>query len=160
MRHKVYLAGPISGLTFDDADEWRLLAMEQLGRHSIAGISPLRGKSYLRALGELSAGCSFEGEAGLMSKPRSIMARDYYDCTTCDVLLVNLLRACKVSIGTMMEIAWAHHARIPVVCAMEPGNLHEHAMVNEAVDFRVDSLDKAIAVVIAILDPHTPEVRA
>ena len=160
MKHKVYLAGPISGLTFDDADEWRLLAMEQLGRHSIAGISPLRGKSYLRALGELSAECSAEGEAGLMSKPRSIMARDYYDCTTCDVLLVNLLRAHKVSIGTMMEIAWAHHARTPVVCAMEPGNVHEHAMVNEAVDFRVDSLDKAIAVVIAILDPRTPEVKA
>lgn len=159
MKHKVYLAGPIAGLTFEDADEWRRTAMFRLARHDIAGISPLRGKTYLRALGELSAQCAAEGEVSLLSKPRSVMARDYYDCTTCDVLLANLIGAPRVSIGTMMELAWAYHARIPIVCAMEPGNLHEHAMVGEAIDFRVDSLDKAIALVVAILDPHTPEVQ-
>jgi hypothetical protein len=35
------------------------------------------------------------------------MTRDRFDATRCDVLLVNLLGAERVSIGTMMEVAWA-----------------------------------------------------
>lgn len=158
-RHSVYLAGPISGLTFDDADEWRVHAMDVLRRHEIDGLSPLRGKAYLRTLGELSAGCAAEGKAGLMSLPRSIMTRDFYDATHCDVLLVNLLGATRVSIGTMMEVAWCFQSRTPVVCAMEPGNIHEHAMLAEAIGFRVGTIDEAIAVCVAILNPHTATVN-
>lgn len=149
----IYLAGPITGLTFDDADEWRVKARDFLAKHDIAGMSPLRGKSYLQTLGELSATCVQEGNAGLLSKPRSIMTRDFYDATTCDVLLINLLGATKVSIGTMMELAWAFQCRTPVVCCMEEGNVHEHAMVNEAIGFRVSSLEEGLAVCVAILHP-------
>lgn len=158
MTKTVYLAGPISGLTFDDADEWRIYAREMLRRQNIDGLSPLRGKAYLRALGSLTTQCLREGEAGIMSLPRSIMARDYYDALHCDVLLVNLLGAPRISIGTMMEVAWCYQARTPIVCCMEHDNVHEHAMLSEAIDFRVSSLDEALAICVAILSPNPPTV--
>jgi hypothetical protein len=80
-----------------------------------------------------------------------------------DVLLVNLLGAERVSIGTVMEIAWADAVRVPVVLVMEPsaeentglvpskGNVHEHAMIRECVGFRVQTLDEGLNVVKAIL---------
>ena len=155
--HKsVYLAGPIAGLTFDDADEWRGYARDVLRTHDIDGMSPLRGKAYLRTLGSLSAQSVSEGKAGLLSLPRSIMTRDFHDATNCDVLLVNLLRASRVSIGTMMEIAWCFQLRTPIVCVMEPGNVHEHAMLSEAIGYRVETVDEALAVCVAILNPHPP----
>lgn len=155
----VYLAGPISGLTFDDADEWRTHAIAALRQHSIDGLSPLRGKAYLRTLGSLSTQCLDEGQAGIMSLPRSIMARDFHDATHCDVLLVNLLGASRISIGTMMEVAWCYQARTPIVCCMDLGNVHEHAMVTEAIDFRVSTVDEAVAVCVAILRPNPPLVE-
>jgi nucleoside 2-deoxyribosyltransferase len=147
----VYLAGPISGLTFDGAQDWRTSAETFLASRGVRGLSPLRGKEYLRALGELSPQCGAEGKAGTLSLPRSIMTRDFYDATRCDVLLVNLLGATRVSIGTVMEIAWGYQVRTPVVLAMEPGNVHEHAMIAEAYGYRVSTLEEALAISCSIL---------
>jgi len=80
------------------------------------------------------------------------MTRDYFDCTTCDILIVNLLGYTRVSIGTVMEIAWAHAHRIPIICIMEEGNIHDHPMINEAIGFRVESVYDAIDVARAVLD--------
>lgn len=149
----VYLAGPITGLTYDDGQDWRVYASAHLRKSGISGLSPLRGKEYLRALNAPISGTGEEyAHMGVLSTPRGVMTRDRYDATRCDVLLVNLLGAKKVSIGTVMEIAWADLKRIPIVVAMEPeGNPHEHMMISEAIGYRVPSLDDALHVVRAIL---------
>lgn len=152
-RFSVYLAGPISGLTYDGAEDWRAFAKAELAKYDIHGLSPLRAKEYLRGIPALVADCAGYGELNCMSSPRGIMTRDRYDATRCDVLLVNLLGSQRVSIGTVMEIAWADLCRTPIVVAMEPdGNVHEHAMIAEAIGFRVASLEEAIHVVKAIAD--------
>ena len=67
---------------------------------------------------------------------------------------MNLLGAERVSIGTVMEIAWAHDHKIPIVAAMEPeGNLHDHPMLRDSISVRVSSLDEAIEAVVAIVSP-------
>lgn len=43
----VYLAGPISGLTFDDAQDWRGHAATFLASRGVVGLSPLREKHKL-----------------------------------------------------------------------------------------------------------------
>ena len=147
----VYLAGPISGLTFDGANDWRERAQAFFAARGVQGLSPLRGKEYLRALGELSPQCVKEGQANVLSLPRSIMTRDFYDCTNSDVILANLLGASRVTIGTVMEIAWGFQCRTPIVLCMEEGNVHEHAMVNEAFGYRVATLEEGLAVCASIL---------
>ncbi len=101
-----------------------------------------------------SATCEEYGHLSPMSGPRGIMTRDRFDATRCDVLLVNLLGATRVSIGTTMEIAWADLKRTPIVLCMEaPGtdNPHEHCMITEAVGFRCTTLDEGLHVVRSIL---------
>lgn len=153
----VYLAGPITGLTFDGAEDWRTSTKAELGKVGIHGLSPLRAKEYLRDIkGELTADCKGYGDLNVLSSPRGIMTRDRFDATRCDVLLVNFLGATRVSIGTCMELAWADLKRTPIVVAMESqGNVHDHAMVTEAIGFRVPTLEEAIQTIKAIADAET-----
>lgn len=148
---KVYLAGPIAGLNYAGAVEWRDDVIQQLAEAGIKGLSPMRAKDYLADVEEFSADCHAEGAVNVLSKPRSIITRDRFDATRCDVLLVNLLGAERVSVGTVMEIAWADLSRIPIVCVMEEGNPHEHGMIDEAIGIRVGTLGEAVSVVKAIL---------
>ena len=150
----VYLAGPIAGLGYSEAVDWRVGAINALLGWNIKGLSPMRAKEYLKDVERdvgFSATCEEYGHLSPLSSPRGIMTRDRFDATRCDVLLVNLLGAQKVSVGTLMEIAWADLCRTPIVAVMEAGNVHEHAMVNEAIGFRCESLDEALHVVRSIL---------
>lgn len=149
--HTVYLAGPISGCSYDEAVDWREGVIGALAGKRIKGLSPMRCKNYLEGMKDLDKNCIEYGAINCLSSPRGIMTRDRFDCTRCDVLLVNLLGAKKVSIGTVMEIAWADLSRIPIIVVMEPGNIHEHAMVSEAIGFRVGTLNEAIDLVVGIL---------
>lgn len=150
---KVYLAGPITGHTFDDAADWREQCKTELAKFGIHGLSPLRAKEYLREIGVISGTGEEYAHLGSMSLPRGVTTRDRYDATRCDCLMVNLIGAERVSIGTVMEIAWADLARLPIVVAMEAsGNPHEHMMLAEATGFRVPSIEEALHVVKAIAD--------
>jgi nucleoside 2-deoxyribosyltransferase len=148
MKPSVYLAGPISGESFDAAEEWRLRIKRALSP-DIDAFSPLRAKVYLSQERQLAD--SYENYP--LSSKRGIFTRDHFDSKRCDLLFVNMLGAKRVSIGTVMEIAWAHAYDKPIVLVMEQGNIHEHAMLNEACPFRVDTLDEALFVTRAILLP-------
>jgi nucleoside 2-deoxyribosyltransferase len=148
----VYLAGPITGLNYKGASDWRDAATASLLLDGIKGLSPMRCKAYLASLGTISGTGEEYAHLGPLSTSRGVMTRDRFDATRCDVLLVNLLGATAVSTGTVMEIAWADLKRTPIVVAMEPkGNPHEHMMVNEAIGFRAETLFGAIDLVKAIL---------
>jgi nucleoside 2-deoxyribosyltransferase len=148
---KVYLAGPITGLAYGGAVDWRVAAKEYLTKRGIDGYSPMRGKDYLK--NETHIALYYSEEVSPLSTPRGIMTRDRYDCRTADLVLVNFLGAEKVSIGTVMEIAWADAHRVPIVAAMEPNNIHAHAMINEALGYRVDTLEEALAITVVVLKP-------
>jgi hypothetical protein len=143
----VYLAGPITGCTYTGCTDWRTHVSDLLALADITALDPMRGKQFLTD--ETSVGNNYQHPLGT---PRGIMTRDHWDCTRCNVLLVNLLGATRVSIGTVMEIAWAWDSSIPVVVVMESeGNPHDHAMIQEATGFRVSTLDEAVDVVVALL---------
>lgn len=144
----VYLAGPISGLSYQGCTDWRHAVKRSL-YGSVRCLSPLRAKDYLSKEVEIA---DHYAEHPL-SCQRGIMTRDRYDTMSCDIVLANLLGATRVSIGTMMEIAWADMLRKPIIIVMEKeGNLHDHAMVREAAGFRVETLDKAVEIIRAIAD--------
>jgi nucleoside 2-deoxyribosyltransferase len=153
---RVYLAGPIKSLTYAGATSWRELAKEMLADYGIDGISPMRGKQYL--IGATSVGqdaLKDEYKNYPLSTNKAILSRDFMDCTKSDLILVNLLGAKSVSMGTVLEIGWAHQARVPVVVVIEDdgSNPHEHGMLMECCNFRVNSLNEAISVTAHILLP-------
>jgi nucleoside 2-deoxyribosyltransferase len=144
----VYLAGPITGCSYEGCTDWRDFAAQRLEEVGAHCLSPMRGKEYLKSESRIFD----KYDNHVMSCSRGITTRDRFDCVTSDVVLVNLRGAAGVSIGTVMEIAWAFLTGVPVVCVMEKGNVHEHSMISESIGFRVDTLEEGISVVRAILD--------
>jgi len=146
-----YLAGPITGESYEGATDWRAHVAGLLDSN-IEVLSPMRHKEYL--LHETSIADSYNS---LMSTQRAITARDQFDCLRSDVVISNLLGASRVSIGTMIEYGWASgnmNKKTLIITVMEKEkNLHDHAMVRELSDWTVDSLDEAIRVTNTILVP-------
>lgn len=149
---KVYLAGTISGQSKEASTEWRDYAKSKLDDVDIKGFSPMRGHSYGKAPYAMTED---EKEMYLgrnMDSLVGINVRDYNDVKTADAILVNILNAPKVSIGTVMEIAWARAFQIPVIIVMEAGNVHDHGMLTFG-NVIVPDLNEGIAAVIQILKP-------
>jgi nucleoside 2-deoxyribosyltransferase len=161
----IYLAGPITGLTFGEATDWRKCfdaVFEQKLNDTydqpfgppasdVRILSPMRCKDYLAPLGKID---HVQPEAFALSTSRAIMTRDFYDCTRADLVVVNLWGAETVSVGTVMEIAWAYQKRTPLIAIMEKtGNKHSHPMINEAIGFRVETIEEAVQTAIAVLWP-------
>jgi len=144
----VYLAGPITGCTYGESIDWRAYVSDRLPPW-IRGVSPLRGKRYLEGEGKIAD--SYEEHP--LSCAKGIITRDRWDAMNRDMLFANLLETEKISIGTIMEIAWADAARKPIVICMREGNPHWHAMVREAAGFVVPDLDMGIEIIKTLLTP-------
>ena len=146
---RIYLAGPMTGLTMEECSIWRDKVGEDMGEY-VACYSPCRNKDYLKGTGDLPAVVEF-GKP--LSTSKAIVARDYNDVSNADVILCNMLGAKTISIGTVSELAWAWQLRIPIVLIMEEGNVHDHSFIREMAHFRVNTLEEGIAVTKAILFP-------
>lgn len=151
MKPTVYLSGPITGFNYAGCTDWREYARQRLDEMGIEGLSPMRGKEFLRDAGTITDNMQAVLEHA-MSQDAAIVTRDRWDTTRCDFMLVNLLGAPRVSIGTVVELGWADLARRPVVLVMEPkGNIHEHAFVRQLAGYRVETLDEGLDLIGAAL---------
>lgn len=151
MAFKVYLAGPIAGKSFDESNDWREKIAQSDFARKVEFFSPLRGKHKL--LSHLPVINDTSPVDHPLTRSKGILARDFNDVATCDLLLANFLGAERVSVGTVSEIAWAWILRKPIIVVMEPGSIHDHIFVTEQAGFVVPTLNQAIEVMDAILFP-------
>lgn len=148
---RVYLAGPIKGLPYDDAVAWREVATNNLAPEIVA-YSPMRGKSSLR--NEAALGAEYVDEGGaLLISPAAIYGRDHNDVMTADLVIAYLIGAEAVSIGTVSEVAWCHAYRKPLIVVEEVGGTHWHPFVTQPALTVVGNLDDAIRAARAVLLP-------
>jgi len=155
-KKKVYLAGPITGLSYDGAVDWRDYVCQKLNP-SLIGYSPLRFKQYLKDEKVITSrqedNIKHSDLSVTLSSDKGIVARDGFDVKTSDLVIMNLLGAKRVSIGTVWEAGLAYAYDVPVILVMEPeGNIHDHMMIR-TIPFIVHDLDTAIQVAHAILLP-------
>ena len=144
----VYMTGPIGGCSYAGATTWRDKFTSYLaGYANVKCLSPMRGKDYL--VGDTSID-SVEYETP-SSCPKGVYTRDRWDSLRCDLMVANLLDATKVSIGTMMEWAWADSRGTPVLMVMEEENIHNHILVRGGPGFRVATLEEAAELTRAML---------
>lgn len=148
-QHLVYLAGPIADKTYDEATAWRRKAAQALSDVAHC-LDPMRGKDSLRG-GDRPLGCYYRGSHPL-STPSGITTRDRWDVSRADVVLMNLLGAESITIGTMIEVGWADAYRKPIVLVMEDGNAHDHPIVRSCSGFVVPTLDEGTAIVRSLLE--------
>lgn len=176
-RPRVYLAGPITGLSYGGATDWRIKAMNTLEVWGIDALSPMRAKTYLKDEKSIDGSADAYQRVHAISTPKGICTRDRNDTMRVDAVLMNLLGAEKVSIGSMIEIGWADAARVPLVVVMEPDreetvpvvvgpgfephrfetrkivNPHSHTMVNHLAGYIVPTLNEGLDIVKALLLP-------
>ena len=149
----VYLAGPITGLTHDQArNGWRKDFEEMMPEHIFCK-SPMRGKEFLRDFGVLTSGEGYPDNA--MATPAGITTRDYNDVKTSDAMIACYLESENVpSLGTAAEYgyAWSHQIPVITVGPVDEVNVR-HIMLKRMTGFRVDTLEEAAVILTHILTP-------
>jgi len=125
---KIYLARPISGCTREQVLGYYDRASKVLRAAGYQILSPMKGKAHLRTEKRYRP----KDYRHPIATNHSIFHRDRWMVGQADVVYTNLIGAQAVSIGSMMELAWANEFNKYVVVSMEPDNPHQHAFVLEA----------------------------
>jgi len=152
---QVYMAGPITGLDYEDAAKgWRASFPELLNPH-IHAFSPMRGKNHLEGLTSVITDREKDYPASTISTGSAIVTRDHNDVMTCDAMVANFLDAPRASLGTAIEFGWAHAYRKPIIMIVEPdgSNVHDHLMLTNIAGYRVHSLEDAAIIVNHLFTP-------
>ncbi len=150
-RPTVYLCGPVTGLSHDEARlGWRKWMQDELAKLDIDALSPLRDTDHLKGVDTWSAQGYPEH---LQSTPKFITLRDRWDTQRADLVFGNVLGATEVSIGSVGEVFWCDSVRTPMILAMEDeGNPHDHAMIRE-LTIVVPDLETAVSIIKSFLIP-------
>lgn len=125
---KIYCCHPISGLSADEVFEYYENMLNVLTGYGYDVLTPMHGKSHLRTEKSFRAADARHP----VSTNHAIFNRDRWMVNQADVVYANLLSSKIVSIGTMMELAWAFDKGKHVVLAMPNEGIHRHAFVIEA----------------------------
>lgn len=154
----VYLAGPITGLSYGEAARgWReeFSGLMHMRAPHVECFSPMRSKEFLSKEQSLQCkGVELDAIEHALSRPLGILTRDSNDVRSRDVIVACFLGAKIVSIGTVWEIGHAKALNKPIVVIMEPdGNCHDHIFVTHSAGYRVDTLDEAALIVGSMLTP-------
>ena len=129
---KIYISGPISGLSYEEASEHFIEYKQILTDLGYEVLNPFTGKEYLRNDIELRAG-GYEDRP--ISTNHAIFGRDRWMVEQSDIVVCNLLKGkYRASIGSMFELAWASDKNKHVVVILDKDNVHNHAFVLEAAD--------------------------
>jgi len=137
----IYTAHPISGESFEDVVSYYENLRDMLGQVGYKVLCPMTGKGYLRTELKFKA-------HGYKDKPIStnhaIIERDRWMIEQSDIVLADLRKAERVSIGCMFELAWAMDNGKHTIVIMEEDNIHRHAFVIEAADIIFQDLGDAL----------------
>ena len=149
----IYLAGPITGLTAEEARwGWRATFTALMPQH-IHSNSPMRGKGFLNSLGVLTSGKDYPENA--LCTPAGIVTRDYNDVKTCDAMVACFLESNgKMSLGTAAEFGYAHAWQKPIIVVGPTDEINiRHIMLERMAGYRVDTLEEAANIVSLLLTP-------
>jgi nucleoside 2-deoxyribosyltransferase len=139
---KIYIGGRISGLSYEEASEYFNTTKEVLESIGYYVYSPMTAKNSLRT--EINLRSS--GYGNPTSTNHAIFERDKWSVHQADVFYLNLEKAVDfVSIGGMMELAWAAELGKHVVVVMQAENIHRHAFVLESADIIFTTHAEAIS---------------
>lgn len=149
----IYLAGPITGLTHDEARYGWREEFDTLMPEHIYCNSPMRGKEMLKDFGVLTSGKGYPDNP--LTSSSGILTRDFNDVRTADAMIACFVESGgRLSGGTFMEYGFAHALRIPIIGigSEDDPNLH-HLMAQSVLGYRVETLEEAAKIITLLLTP-------
>lgn len=170
---KVYLAGAITGLTYEEARHgWRQDFATLIGEAMEANdqsfddveiLSPMRGKDHIAGYSDsenpITGHIASEYVENSMSTGKGIVARDRWDTKRADVVVANLKDTAPgvVSIGTCVEFGW-RDGNGPLIMIVPDGggmegktHAHDHLMLYEIADYIVHTVEEAAELTLKLL---------
>lgn len=147
----VYLSGPITGLTYQDARYgWRSIFAKLLDI-DITVLSPMRHEGHLAEM----KGKSIQPDNlpdGLFSQSKMIVTKDFLDIRSSDIMVVNFLEATRVSEGTLIELGYAAAMGVTIIIIQQPAptNVHRSPFLGE-LGIVVNTLEEAATIVNSLL---------
>jgi nucleoside 2-deoxyribosyltransferase len=152
MMNKVYLSGPITGLTYQQARyTWREEFANMVAPNVIV-LSPMRHEGHLAEMGK--TGIRPDNlPTHLFSHPKMIVAKDFLDIDESTIVVVNLLGATAVSQGTLVEYgyAYAKGKTIITISDNEAANPHNSPFIPVVSNVMVETLRDAALIVNSFL---------
>ena len=146
----VYLAGPIFGVSFEDATSWRVWVKTHLVP-GIKSVSPMRGKEFLRGKKMIEAGYP---EEPILGADMPVASRDFFDIAKADLLFAYLPEAVSKErpfCGTLLEIGAAIQARTPVVLVSDDPRIRNCPLIKGKVGWQLDTLEMGVAAINSVL---------
>ena len=136
----VYLCGPIAGLTYDEAEDWRQRFNQEVSTWPwpVRGLSPLRHREELRKFGKLGGPVALP-VTGSLNTPAGAATRDELDVRRCHFLFASFLGATAISQFSLAEIGMARGLQKPIIVVMEPTNIHRHRVMENWMDYIVET---------------------
>lgn len=143
MKPTIYLGGPMSGLTWRDALEWRRTVEDKL--HSQWRlISPVK-QQVGQDLDEIITVQSQDDNKLLLHHTATgVTSQDEFYIDQSDWLLCYFLNAQRVSIGTIWEIGYAWGKGKKILSVVEKGSIHDHPFVRRRSHVFTPNLSEAI----------------
>ncbi len=137
---RIYLCGPIRGLSYEEAIVWRSKAIEKFTTFGFECLSPMRSKELIK--GEEKITDSYENLNGYSA--HDIFARDKFDVSQCDIILANFLDKKSTIIGSLFEIAWGYLLGKYIVIVVPKDSVYRHPFIRESASIMFENLDEAV----------------
>jgi len=137
---RLYLAGPILGLTEGDAKDWRDDFTKRLQPSGIVCVSPLRCEPSVDGVYASSYGDLCFGTAG------AITAKNYMDVQSCAAVLCYFpYRGVGKdrSAGTIAELAWSFALQKPRVVVSDDDFIRNHPVIKTMAQWMLPDLEAA-----------------
>ena len=160
---RIYHAGPIAGLSYDEArfgwrQEFRALLenicyQRYAQKNAIDCFGPMRGKDHLKDVESIPSRHGAHHEE--ISAPHAILHRDTNDVSKSDLVILYARYPDAPSLGTVFEAGLCHAFRIPYILIYEtkPNHWSQHTMLFEAAAYRVQTVHEAAEIAAILLLP-------
>lgn len=145
---KIYIAGSISGKDVSEVFIYFMEYRKLLKSWGYTVLNPMTAKGHLRTEKIFKA----KDYRHPISTNRAIIGRDRWMVGQADIVFVDLADAEHVSIGSVMEIAWAYELRKHIVVVIPENNIHQHGMLLQAADIVFEKTEDALNYLKALAD--------
>ena len=136
----IYMAHPITGLQGKEVINYYSETKDFLSDIGYEVYCPMIAKGYMISEKEFKSH-GYDGNPIALN--HAIKERDKWMVKSSKVLLLDLSGSKNVSIGCVMELAWAEEFGNHTIVVMEKDNIHNHAFVLESADIVFDNIDDA-----------------
>ena len=147
----VYLAGPIKGMNFEQANDWRTYVKAELAKYKIAGISPLRCEPLI---GEVYTA---EYPDPRFGTAKAIGSKNVFDVRNCNMTIAYIPEPPDNSLhswGTIAELSWAYILGKPAILVSDDPVVRGHPVLKATAGWIVEDLDDAVDICSGILGDY------